>query len=131
MKSLDIHIDFAKIDSYRALILFFEGTHALEEQDTVQLCLDFSADNLFVHSDHLLATVAMVSRLRTKGIVVNIELEGECDYANRVNFFQLLGVPYEEKFMRRGNVGRFIELSRFTNDTTYTLQDQWKSNCHS
>lgn len=123
MKSLDIHIDFSQIDSYRALVLFFEGIFAFEEQDTVQLHLDFSSRNLFVHSDHLLAIVAMVSYLRAKGIVVSIEVEGECDYASRVNFFQLLEIPYEENFTRRGNVGRFIELSRFTNDTTYTLQD--------
>lgn len=57
----------------------------------------------------------MVSYMRAKQIVVNIELEGECSYAARVNFFQLLGIPYEEKFVRRNNVGRFIELSRFTN----------------
>jgi len=123
MNSLDIYINFNQIDSYRTLVMFFERVHTLEEQDTVRLLLDFSNRNLFVHSDHLLTIVAIVNYLRANSIIVSIEINGECDYAARVNFFQLLGVPYAESFTRRGNVGRFIELSRFTNDTTYSLQD--------
>lgn len=123
MKSQDIHIDLAQIDSYGTLILLFDKVDTFGEQDYVRLYLDFTGKGLFVHSDHLLAIVAMVFYLRRRGATVDIEVKGECDYASRVNFFQLLGLPYEENFKRKGNVGRFIELSKFTNDTTYPLQD--------
>lgn len=122
MNSIEINIDFSQIRSYRALIHFFQEAHSLVENDTIYLLLDFSS-NSFVHSDHLLTVVVIVNYFRAKGIIVTIDVRGECNYAARVNFFNLLGLSYSESFTRRGNVGRFIELSSFTEDSTYTLQD--------
>lgn len=118
-----IKIDFSLIDSHREVISCFHRAQIAGKGGKVELILDFSTKRVFVHSDHLLAIVALVNHLLEMGIDVNVVVEGKCDYASRVNFFKLLGIPYEEHFVRRGSVGRFIELSKFTNETTYSLQD--------
>ncbi|MFB2120824.1 ATP-binding protein [Parapedobacter sp. 2B3] len=118
-----IKIELEKIDNHWALVSLFDGVHELQTHDTVNLILDFSAQNLFVHADHLLVIVSMVHHLRHRGVTVGIQVVGQNDYASRVNFFRLLDVPYEESFVRRKASGKFIELFRFDNNLIYRLQD--------
>ena len=122
METQDVYIRFIDLDSYKSLIECFEDVHGARV-GKVHISLDFTGE-IFVHSDHLLAIVATVFYLRAKNIIVEIEVLGECDYAARVGFFKLLDLPYADKYIARGSVGRFIELSKFTDENTYTLQDR-------
>ena len=123
MSAHTLHIDFSRISNHWALVSLFREVHGLQSNDEVHLILDFSNPDLFVYSDHLLVVVSMVHHLRDKDVTVNIQVIGENDYAGRVNFFRLLDVPYEERFVRRRASGRLIELLRFDNDSMYRLQD--------
>lgn len=89
----------------------------------MQLTIDFSAESLFVYADHLLVVVIMVQHLRILGVNVKIDILGSSEYASRVNFFHLLEIPYDERFIRQLSRGRFIELLRFDADSMYQLQD--------
>ncbi|WP_218917127.1 hypothetical protein [Alicyclobacillus acidocaldarius] len=43
-------------------------------------------------------------------------VNGYEDYLSRVNFFQILNIPYEERFRRHDEQGRFIPLTHFTRE---------------
>lgn len=123
MPANTLHIDFSRVNNHWTLVSLFEELHGLQANDELDLTLDFSGPNLFVHSDHLLVVVSMVHHLRNRGARVDIQVVGQNDYASRVNFFRLLDVPYEESFVRRKASGKFIELFRFENSSMYRLQD--------
>ncbi len=123
MATLTIAVDFRDISSHRDLVKSFESAHDLGEEDVIELTINFSSANLFIHSDHLLVIVAMVDYFRSSGVTVEIDIVGRNDYASRVNFFKLLGVHYVEDFVRHQKAGKFIELYRFDNDSIYRLQD--------
>lgn len=44
-------------------------------------------------------------------------------YASRVNFFQLIGLPFEEKFQRKPSIGRLTELTPYNAETFTPVAD--------
>lgn len=122
MADLNLSINFTQPISHRGLIHIFSPAYVLEPGDNLNLVIRLS--NNMVHSDSLLIVASGINHLRQNGIVVNITIDGESTYASRINFYQLIDVPFEEQFVRRNNAGRFIELKSFDKDTLYPLQDE-------
>lgn len=93
----------------------------------VFLHIDFT--NCFVFSDYLLLIVAIVERTIDRGVHVHIVCHGQVywdnvKYAQRINFFNLMGIHLKEDFNRGDSNGRFIEISKLNKDNYIQIQDK-------
>ncbi|MFD1141870.1 hypothetical protein ACFQ4C_12155 [Larkinella insperata] len=70
----------------------------------------------FVYPDHLLLITSALNSAIDRGVVVS----GRCrchhrcrNYVSRMDFFQSLGISFEECFARQSSSGRFLAISKF------------------
>lgn len=122
MAELNLSVNFTQPISHRELIRILSPAYELNPGDRLNLSIDLSAN--MVHSDSLLIVASGVNHLRKDNVEVVITIHGESTYASRVNFYQLIDMPFDEQFVRRNNSGRFIELKSFDKDSLYPLQDE-------
>lgn len=122
MNQLELSIDLRRNITHINLIRLLTQGFQLEIKDLLKLNIHLSEK--FLHSDNLLIIVSCINFLRNRGITVIISVSGENTYASRVNFYKLLNIPFEEAYIRRNSVGRFIELKPFNHETIYDLQNQ-------
>lgn len=122
MNQSDLSVDLRRNITHINLIRVLSPAFQLENKDLLKLNIHLSEK--FLHSDNLLIIASCVNYLRNRGIMVNISVTGENTYASRVNFYRLINIPFEEAFIRRNSVGRFIELKSFNHETIYDLQNQ-------
>lgn len=128
MGRLLISIDFNFISSHHHLVTALSPTFKLSSGESVHMNLNLHGEG-FLYSDFLLLIASNVIHLKSVGIIVtgNLNLasnSSRVNYASRINFFQLLGFPYREEFVRRDSSGRFTEIEKF--DKTNAL-DCFKS----
>ncbi|NHA05522.1 sensor histidine kinase [Mucilaginibacter sp. HC2] len=122
MAELTLSINFTQPIIHRELIRILSPAYQLMPGDTLNLTIALS--NSMVHSDSLLIVASAINHLRSNDIEVLITIHGQSTYASRINFYSLIGVPFQENYIRRNNAGRFIELKSFDRDTLYPLQDE-------
>ncbi len=122
MAELEINILFNNNLSHIDLIQMVSPVYKLEAGDTLHLNVTFSGN--IVHSESLLILASLVNFLRSKQVLVSIDIHGSSTYASRVDFYKLIDIPFEERYARRDSTGRFIELKAFDEDSLYRLQDE-------
>ena len=113
--------NFLKIDSLLDQLPAIESIkEGLIKMEILYNCGDF----VFCEIWAILA--CYINTVRAHGIHVHIGFDTNqvCDtvhYASRVNFFQLVGIPYEENFNRRDSKGRFTEITPFNHRTAVNI----------
>jgi hypothetical protein len=122
MRTLDITIDFREYPGCVQLIEVISPAFNLLRNDMLNLSIIFSGS--IVHSDNLLIVASLVNNLRSCGIIVSVKVTGADSYASRIDFYNLIGIEFEEKYARKNSSGRFIEIKAFNSDTIYSLQDK-------
>lgn len=93
------------------------------EIEIIYNCGDFLKGEIFA------VIVAYVRWLESLGKQVNIvcDTSEDCNtvrYAARIDFFNLLGIPFEEKFNRKNSEGRFIEITPFEEENLWDIVHQ-------
>lgn len=127
MKSIDISIEFSKVQSHHSLIEQFSQAFNLVEGDSINLNIDLNTYSL-LYSDHLCIIVTLIDHLRLKGISVNGNFQNlkkesaQSKYASRVDFFNLIGAPFDEEFERKDASGKFTEILKFEEANALELQ---------
>lgn len=95
----------------------------ISHDDTVNLNIDFM-DSSFVDPKILCVLAAFVERLKL-GFEVSVDClnlnDNSVDYISRMDFFKEVGFSYEETFTRRNGDGKFIPITRITEDNRYSL----------
>jgi hypothetical protein len=119
---LNLTIHFNKDIAHIKLIQLISPVYELVAGDSLYLTVVFS--NQVLRSENLLIIVSVVNFLRTRGIIITIEVDGQSTYAGRIDFYKLIDIPFNEKYIRRNSKGRFIELKSFDKDAIYKLQDE-------
>ena len=70
----------------------------------------------FIFPDHLtlIAVVANSALQRNSGIKFEVLCNPSIkQFLSRINFFQLLNIPFEEDFLRRNPSGKFTEITKY------------------
>lgn len=132
MTLIELRIDFRSIDSHNNLIeILSKAFPARPGLDNVLICINLNCKGKnILYADYLLLIVSAVNYLRENGVTVSGYFEdfnkgsGGVRYSSRINFFQYLGFPYEEKFNRLNSESRFIEISRFNSQNASSLHDK-------
>jgi hypothetical protein len=122
MADLHLAIEFRRFANHSKLIEVVSPAFALKQGDTLNIVIVFSGS--VVHSDSLLIVASLINHLRLDGIEVNVEVTGSDTYAGRIDFYKLIGIPFEESYPRKNSTGRIIELKTFDGETIYKLQDE-------
>jgi hypothetical protein len=122
MAELNLSITFVQPITHRQLITILSPAYLLNPGDVLNISITLSSR--MVHSDSLLIAASTINYLRSIGVEVVITMVGESTYASRINFYNLIGVPFQENFIRRNNAGRFIELKAFNQESLYPLQNE-------
>jgi hypothetical protein len=126
LETIQITVDFKIINSHAELIAVLSPAFIAQSDDIVDFEIDLNSYSL-IYSDHLLLIVSVIDYLRAKSICVEGKISGlgvnpdRTNYASRVDFFKHLGAPFVENFERHEASGKFTEIRRFDNETSYNL----------
>ncbi|MCD2424935.1 ATP-binding protein [Niabella pedocola] len=127
MATISINIDFKRYTSHPQLVLDLSPAFAAHVGDTVDFQIILIPYATFLYSDFLTLVSSCVIHLRSKGIkvsgIVTHNNDSKTQYASRVNFFQLIGLQYEEKFERKPGDGKFTEITPYDKDTFYSVSN--------
>lgn len=96
------------------------------EEGTTEVFIELSLKCNFIHSDFLALIVAAVRNLDEQGIKISGEItanEFNVGYAQRMDFFEIIGVPYREEFTRHPHNNRFLEITQISVDD-FTIVDR-------
>lgn len=125
MSHFEINIDFKKYSSHADLITDLSPGFNAISGDTVGLNINLNTNNKLLYSDMLLLLTAYVKHLRALGVNLSgkfLDFDNKSDqtnYASRVNFFKEIGYKYIERFVRRSSIGKFLEISNYSNADEY------------
>jgi hypothetical protein len=122
MAELGLTIIYKKGLEHIDLIQQLSPAYNLQAGDVLHLSIVFPG--YLVHAENLLIVASFINFLRGREVIVEIETHGDSTYASRVDFYKLIDVPFEEKYIRRDSTGRFIELKPFNENTLYGIQDE-------
>lgn len=87
-------------------LAFFNGLHSGEKAD-----IDIDLQSSYIAPEYMAMIVSAINNAKIKGIKVNIlKFEASSDYPARINFCNLLKIPYEETHSRKSSNGRFVEI---------------------
>lgn len=125
MSSFIINIDFRNYNFHADLVSDLSPGFNAVSGDTVHLNINLNTNYKLLYSDMLLLLTAFVKHLRAIGVRVTgkfIDFDSKSDfvnYASRVNFFKEIGYNHIERFVRRSSIGKFLEISNYTNEQQY------------
>jgi len=122
MASLNLVVNFRQYSEHSSLIRAISPAFELTTEDILNMTIVFSGS--YVHSDSLLLVASLVRNMRLNNVIVNVQVHGWDSYASRVDFYELINVPFGEQNPRRSSRGRFIELKTFDANSIYKLQDE-------
>ena len=128
MAEILIRIEFKRYANHLQLIQDLSPVFATTKDDVVIYEINFNSNTGLIYSDYLTLIYASVDYLRLNSIPVrginyfNPE-DSRIDYVSRVNFFELIGMEYDEKFKRKNSTGRFTEITRFNSLDYLGLQN--------
>lgn len=117
MAHISILLDFRHIRSHADLLERLSPAFSASRNDVVHFELNLNC--IFLYSDWLLLVVCVNHYLKKQGSKVSgqfVDFKHDNDkakYASRVNFFNLIGFDFKEKFQRWNASGRFTEIRRF------------------
>jgi hypothetical protein len=128
MAEILIKIDFKRYANHLQLVQDLSPVFAATTKDDVVFEINFNASTGLIYSDFLTLIYASVDYLRRNKIKVRGRnffdpIDTRIDYVSRVNFFELIGMEYDEKFKRRNSTGRFTEITRFDSSDYLGLQN--------
>lgn len=129
MAKYHVNIDFRKYTSHPQLVEDLAPAFSAIPGDEVEFAIELKSYSRFLYSDFLLLVIAAIKHLRSIDVIVhgnvraNVQDE-QTRYASRVNFFQQLGLEYQEDFVRHEGTGKFTEIEPFDKDSIYSLQDE-------
>lgn len=118
MASISIDLDFRHIDSRTVLVSRLSPAFLVSRNDTVYFEVNLNRTHI-LYSDWLLLVVCTFQHFKKRDVRVSgrfIDFDQDCDkvrYASRVNFFDLIGFEFKERFARRNASGRFTEIRYF------------------
>lgn len=129
MAKLDLEIDFRKFSNHIELVKIISPSFYLKEDDEINITIQLKTNNQFLYSDMLLVIVAAIrylkyTKVKVSGRVFANQYDSIVNYASRVNFFQQLGLDFEEAFNRNSSKGKFTEIEIFDKNNIYELQDE-------
>lgn len=128
MVDIQINIDFTKYTFHPQLVADLAPAFSATKDDAVNFQVHLSTYYKLLYSDFLMLVVTTIKHLRDKGIIVkgNVHFDSndaKAQYASRVNFFSLLGLEYEENFVRKPSAGKFTEITPYDKDTIKKIND--------
>lgn len=128
MAEIFIRIDFKRYANHLQLIQDLSPVFKANNDDKVLYEINFNSTTGLIYSDYLTIIYASVDYLRRKNINVSgvnyfEENDSRMDYVSRVNFFELIGMEYNEKFKRKNSTGRFTEITHFNSKDYLELQN--------
>jgi len=93
--------------------------------EIIKIDLKYKCGN-FLKGEIFAIITAYIHYLREndKNVELIYDPDEECEtikYAARINFFQNIGVDFEEKFQRNSSVGRFIEITEFNDKNLFDI----------
>jgi hypothetical protein len=102
--------------THQQLIKALSPLFSAQPGETVKINLDLNPPSGFIYPDYLLLIIGAVRFAQEVGAIVT----GTCvchpnckTYVSRINFFENLGISFDEHFTRRSSSGRFLEINRF------------------
>lgn len=121
MEEINVLIDFEKYSTHEKLINDLSAVFTASTNQKIKFKINLRCSFGLLYSDLLMILVSAVNYLKSQGIIVtgNIvfdPLDNKVQYASRINFFTLLGLDYEEKYIRKSSRGRFIEITPYNKD---------------
>lgn len=127
MAVININIDFKRYTSHPQLVADLSPAFSAQVGDTVDFQIILIPYSTYLYSDFLILVSACITQLRKQGIyvkgVVKHNNDDKTQYASRVNFFQQIGLTYEEKFIRQTSAGKFTELTQYDTNTYYSVSN--------
>lgn len=127
MATIEIKIDFKRQLSHTDLVIVFEKVFSAQLGDFIVVCINLNSC-AFLYADFLTVVVAVILHLKKQAIHYKIDLD--CDfeddkikYAARINFFRLLGIHYNESFVRKSGSGRFVEITPYDENNFKVTND--------
>lgn len=121
---IKITIDFTKYTSHVELIQDLSPAFNAGWGDDVYIRINLYSYSI-IYSDMLAIVASTVSHLREKGVAISgsflpFSNQRQADYASRINFFQFVGLAYEESFLRHDSSGKFTEIRKFYSEKNST-----------
>lgn len=113
---MKIKMNYSRI--YKIVLDLVKLQEELEDNNTITL--DFENSN-FINPWVYLIISSWIIQNKSKGIDFDFKLKNLAnknivDYASRINFFNLIGYNYKEKFNRHKSRGKFIPLNKINKD---------------
>jgi anti-sigma regulatory factor (Ser/Thr protein kinase) len=114
MSTHTISISLEQVENHSDIVaqcnpLFF----LKDEVSDVYIILNLKCD--FIRSDFLALIVAAIRNLDERGINISGEITANglnVGYAQRMDFFEIIRVPYKEEFIRHHHNNRFLEITQ-------------------
>ncbi|EJT6478250.1 ATP-binding protein [Clostridium perfringens] len=114
MISLDIAIrEYTTIEN---VIESFKSVNDINKHYKIKIIL-FK----FVALEVLPVIVALIKLKKQEGYSIELKIEGNNTYAQRIDFYRNLDIEIEENFERHESNGRFIEITKFNKDNNVDL----------
>lgn len=130
------HVMIVPRDNLQLLLIEMQWIMILRDEESIPLELEIDFQSVrFVSPLSLGIIAAFVEKLRLwHDVTVEcVNCHEISDYVSRMNFFREVGVEYDEWFERRDSAGRFIPITRITDENRAELpsrlsrimQDNW------
>ncbi len=118
MGEISLIIDFANYSNHEELINDLSPAFLSKPKQSVKFEIYLRTSSGLLYSDLLMILVSTVNFLKNQdykvsGKVIFDPQDNKVQYASRINFFTLLGLEYEENFIRKSGKGKFIEITPY------------------
>jgi anti-sigma regulatory factor (Ser/Thr protein kinase) len=120
MPPRSVEVKISNTSTHSQIINSLSPFFSAKKGDKIDVYLEFDPNNSFIYPDHLLLISSAINSTSKRGVQIMGEIfcKPECeDYVSRMNFYDSVGIKFQENFTRNDAFGRFLEISQFQDDT--------------
>lgn len=102
------------LDRHQNCFSIIEKLNSIDKNKSLQITFDFNCGD-FINADSYIIITSYINEMIKNGIDVAFTInQKDCDavnYASRINFFNSLGIEFDERFKRHSTTGNLIPIS--------------------